>query len=301
MQQIERGLPATVGYVFERDGQPADPAPDSAVVTITAQDGTVIVNAGIADDDGTGAFIYELPPADNTRLGVLTLDWTAEFDGYAQTKRTYLQVVGGFYFSVGEFRNRYSDDAAAAALTFDQIADARATAEEIIEGLDAEEGCHQAFVLRSETFDLPGAHRMTIPRYRVRSVDAVTVDGENEDPELLWLDGNSVCGVRARGPVLVTVTHGWDAPPTRIKDAAILLAYHRAAKGPIDDRAIGRVSPDGTLINLSTPGMRGAVTGIPEVDAAIRAYQKPRIRPTSVFAGEPDDRPPGNWRMGVWP
>lgn len=297
MNQIEHGLPATLGFTFEQDGQATNPTPDAATVTIRTATGVVLVSEADADDVGEGSVTYELAP-DDVPLGVLTVEWTGVFDGYSQTKRQYVEVVGGFYFTVSEARAKYSD---LQDKSWDEIAGARALAEEIIEGLESEDGCHQAFVPRAETFDLPGGHRMQVPRYRVRSIDAVTIDGEAADPDILWLDGNNIFGAPWRGPVNVTVTHGWDLPPARIKDAAITLAYHRLVKGPIDDRAIGRLSPEGSLINLSTPGMRGAVTGIPEVDAAISQYRKRRIRPTSVFAGEPRDTTPGNWTEGIWP
>lgn len=210
------------------------------------------------------------------------------------------------YFTVEEFRARYANDSGVTDLEDEQIDEHRATAEEIIEGLDDETndgGCHQAFVLRSESFDVWGSSRIEIPRYRVRSIESLTIEGDSQDIQGLWLDGRAILGGGWDGPLSVTVTHGWDAPPRRIKEAAMILTYQRAITGPIDDRAIGRVTPEGSILNLATPGMRGAVTGIPEVDAAIRQFRKKRIRPTSVWAGEPDATPPGpaGWREGVWP
>lgn len=210
------------------------------------------------------------------------------------------------YFTAAEFKDRYPDDAAVQAKDDAVIDAARVTAEEIIEGLDAEEGCHQAFVVRTEAFELPGGRRsLSIPRYRVRSIESVTIDEEEQDIESLFLDNSSIFGRWwPRTTLVVTVTHGWDAPPGRIKDAAIILTYNRVITGPIDDRATGRLTPEGSVITLATPGIRGAVTGIPEVDAAIQQYQKPLIRPLSIpLTTGGDDRElsgPSGWRDGVW-
>jgi hypothetical protein len=74
------------------------------------------------------------------------------------------------------------------------------------------------------------------------------------------------------------VEHGYDYPPERIKAAAIMLTFHRAIKGPIDDRATSIPAGEaGGVITLLTPGVGAAITGIPEVDAAIIAHRLPAI------------------------
>lgn len=192
------------------------------------------------------------------------------------------------YFTVEEFRTEHSD-ATEEKYSDERVEAARATAEEIIEGLDAELGTHQAFVPRSETFELAGGSRLlAIPRYRVRSIDTIAIGDEEQSLDGLFLEGSAIFGrFWRRGTIAVTVTHGWDAPPGRIREAALTLAYNRLVKGPIDDRATGRMSPEGSVITLAVPGMRGAVTGIPEVDAAIQQYWKPAIAPVSVSVADP--------------
>jgi len=73
------------------------------------------------------------------------------------------------------------------------------------------------------------------------------------------------------GNVTVAYEHGWTSPPLRIKRAALLLAKQWVLNSPIDDRATSVSNDDGTFV-LATPGLRGSVFGIPEVDAALESY-----------------------------
>lgn len=303
MQQVLINTPATVEETWYEDGVAA--APGTVTVTVTRADGTVIVSdapttsvAAFSGDTDLLARAYSLPIAQTGQLEVLTLTWESATLG---TLSSHVEVVGGFYFSVAEFKARYPDcdDESAAA-----IASARATAEEIIEGLDTEDGTHVAFVPRAEVFTLVGSDPLLIPRYHLRSVDALEIDGDVFDPDDfdLVVDGSHIVNGRWGGSRLaITVAHGLDRPPGRLKDAAMILAYNRLVNGPIDDRATGRLTPEGSVITLATPGLRGSITGIPEVDSAIAQYRKRRIRPTSVWASDPRVSTPGSWREGVWP
>lgn len=184
------------------------------------------------------------------------------------------------YFTVEEFQARYPDDDVVAELTDDQIDAARVLAEEMIEGLETEDGTHIAWVPRVETFTYNGPEHgpLVIPRYRIREIQAISFDGVEQSLTNVHLNGGAISGRSwPRGTIAVTVEHGAESPPAEIKDAALILAYNRAVKGPIDDRATGTLSPGGEVITLATPGLRGAVTGIPVVDQAIARYRKPRI------------------------
>lgn len=194
------------------------------------------------------------------------------------------------YFTAVEFKAEWPDDDQVQALD-DAVIDAkRAVAEEIIEGLDTEDGCHRAFVPRTETFTLSGdgTTRLSIPRYHLLTVESIEIGGATVSPDNVSIESSSLyrsIWTRGFGNVVVEVTHGLDAPPLAVKEAAMLLTKHRALKGPIDDRATG-IQADGGVITLATPGQRGSVTGIPEVDRVIRAYQLPRIKPVSISVGE---------------
>lgn len=203
------------------------------------------------------------------------------------------------YFTSAEFRAFFPNDAAVQALTDDQIDTARGTAEEIIE-----KACHVAFTPRTKVVTLSGSNgtRISVPLYKVREVTGATVDGVTVDVAKLSLADSSVYysgWTQGFGNVALSVSHGYDAPPLEIKEAAMTLAKHRAIKGPIDDRAVG-VPTDAGIITLATPGQRGSVTGLPSVDQAIQQYRLPA--PTSVASVSMTDSgnlyPPDSWLVG---
>ena len=74
-------------------------------------------------------------------------------------------------------------------------------------------------------------------------------------------------------PLTVTYTHGYETPPARIRRAAMIATRIWTTRGPVDDRAT-QIAADGATVNLATPGLAGSVTGIPEVDAAIRQHDR---------------------------
>src|SRR5438128_12000989 len=125
------------------------------------------------------------------------------------------------YFSPADFKAAYANDGEVQDLSDADINEARVTAEQIIEGLDAEEGAHVAFVPRTEDFILDGndRRRLRLPRYRLQSVVAASIDGDDLDLEGISVAGSSL--IRATWPIgdaniALTVTHGWSEPPGRI-------------------------------------------------------------------------------------
>lgn len=290
MQQIVKGRATTVGYIFERSGTNTNPSPDATTVTVS-RNGVVIGDVDQeADDLGVGQVGLRVVPG---VLGVLRFDWTATFDGEAETFSSYCEVVGDYYFSTSEIRTRYPELADVPA---DQIATARAEAEETIEGLGAKAGAHVAFVHRAETFTYSGdgSTRLGIPRYKVTEVLDCTVDGEVVPPAELRVAESSVyrssSWPEGEGNIILTVAHGYHAPPFRIRSAAMLLAKELLINGPIDARASQLQTEQGGLITLALPGRAGYVTGIPEVDAAVDQFGRPPIKATSVVLGDRANR-----------
>lgn len=271
MDSILQGTAATLQVTFTADGTPVDPTGDAATVTITRADGTAVVTDDVATKIATGVYGYTLDPDATAQLGRLTAAWTGEIESVTQTLHTRAEVVGGYYFTVGEFKAAYPSDTGVQALSAAAIADARALAEEIIE-----RACRVAFVPRAKRLTLSGQNRarLTIPLYRVRAITQATVNGAVVDPASIAQADSSayrLYWLRGFGNIVVTVEHGYDEPPLEIKEAAMTLTKHRAIKGPIDDRAIG-IPTDGGIVTLATPGLRGAVTGLPSVDQAIAQY-----------------------------
>lgn len=147
-----------------------------------------------------------------------------------------------------------------------------------------EEAAEVAFVPReyTETLSGRGTQRVFTRWARLRSVTAAALDGVAVDVTPLRVTRRVIyrpppdrwpAGV---ANVTVTYLHGWDAPPLRVKRAALILAKNWLLKGPIDDRATQiRDGDTGGLITLATPGVRGANFGIPEVDAVVADYAEP--------------------------
>lgn len=177
---------------------------------------------------------------------------------------------GALYFSVEELRaeqdvpDSYDDPT---------IERNRALAVEVIEN-----GAGVAFLPRRRIERVRpvsnGVVRLSRPY--VRELEALDIDGDAWTPQeiadRLTVDGPYVVGLAAYGRRLTaTYTYGYDRPPERIRRAAMIATRIWAMRGPIDDRAT-QVAADGATINLATPGVLGSITGIPEVDAAIRDY-----------------------------
>jgi hypothetical protein len=184
-----------------------------------------------------------------------------------------LAAVATGYFTVAELRATENKLGDVDAFPDDDLDAMRQTVEEAFEH---EEAANVAFVprLRTETFSGSGTERLVVSAARVRSAVSATADGEPLDVTAaravtkrgLWLPATWPAG---DSNLVVTYEHGYDAPPLRVKRAALILA-----KGPIDDRATQVPDGAGGAINLATPGLFGARFGIPEVDAVIAQYRE---------------------------
>lgn len=86
-----------------------------------------------------------------------------------------------------------------------------------------------------------------------------------------WPLGYWPCGA---GRVRATYSHGYAAPPKRIKEAALILAVEELAGSNISARATQQTNENGTF-NLAVPGWRdNQPFGIPVVDAALARYSE---------------------------
>ena len=174
------------------------------------------------------------------------------------------------YFSVAEFRAE--QDVAEPAASDQQVEAMGALAAEVIE-----RAAGVAFIPRRavERLRLCVGQPVRLRHPLVRELEEVTVDGAAwslDDIEgTLSVDGGWVTGL-STGRGVLAYTHGYDHPPLRIRRAAMILTRVWLLRGPVDDRAT-QIATDGATINLATPGVFGSLTGIPEVDAAIAAYE----------------------------
>jgi hypothetical protein len=275
MNRIMVGRSATLTHTFYVDGTATNPSPDSATVTITRDDGTVVASADATVDTGTGTVSYTLTPADVPDLDLLRVEWVATFAGEAQTFTDVVEVVGGFLFSIGQARVvKPLDNATLYPLT--AITETRTLVEQALE-----DACGVAFVPRygREVFDGAGLVTLLAHQPRVTALRSVTLDGISVGSTALATIRGNVLGrlyypdtwLTGYGNYDIAYEHGYEQPPLRITQAALLLAKNWLVKGPIDDRTTAFSTEDGTY-SLATPGMRGASFGIPEVDAAVQEY-----------------------------
>lgn len=270
MQRVLVDTDITMSVTFEVDGTPTDPSPATATVTITRDDGTVIVPGLAAARTGTGEFSYTLDAGDNDQLDILTAEWTSSLG----TLTTTTEVVGGFLFTIADAR-RLKPLQDATKYPADRIIEARTLAESALEDL-----CGVAFVPRyaRETFSGTGTTSLLL-RPRTTLVRSVTSDGTVYTPtEIAALVPQQTGAVynpnrwaSGYGNLSVSYVHGYTSPPPRVSQACLLLAKNWLVDGPLDDRMTSMSTDDGTFA-LLTPGLRGSFTGIPEVDACVQTY-----------------------------
>jgi hypothetical protein len=100
LERIGQLTPGTLSQQWYEDGAVVDPG--TVTVGITRADGTVLVAAGTATTgSGTGARTYNLTTTHTALLDRLTVTWTSTLKG---TLLSYVEVVGGFWFSLAELR-----------------------------------------------------------------------------------------------------------------------------------------------------------------------------------------------------
>lgn len=276
MDRVLQGAASTISATFYLDGVATDPTPDSATVHITRSDGTDVVAAGTAGTGaGTGKFTYALLPAHTALLDTLTVRWTTVNLGSITTT---VEVVGGFLFAISEARalkplDNTTDYPAA------KIAEYRTLAEDAFE-----EACGVAFVPRytRETVETPASGSLVTRWPRVRAIRAASVDGDALTVDDLTGVIGDRYGVVHRDAVwggtstytqtVVGYEHGFDRPPPRVSRAVLLLAKAWLVRGPVDERTTSMSTDEGTF-SLATPGLRGSVFGIPEVDQVVSEYR----------------------------
>lgn len=188
---------------------------------------------------------------------------------------TTTQVLGDpSYFTLAELRA--SDPVLADVTKYPDAAlgRVRSLAQESLE-----DACGVAFVPRSstETVSGDGSQVLFVSRPYVRSLTAAAVGAIALNITGVTAYGDSGLYRAAGWPaglgnVQVTYEHGYTAPPLRVAAAAKILARTLLLQGPVSDRATQISGVDGAIINLATPGFRGATFGLPEVDVVVAHY-----------------------------
>lgn len=260
VQRILLGSSASVTETMT-DGLGVVPSPAPTAVTVD------ITNAA-GDDIGSGiAAVSAAAPADfsvaintamTTSLDRLTLVWTW---GVGRTTTTYVEVVGGFLFTIAELRQigPLGSDANYSNVT---LANVRSAVEDAIE---AQLGYALVPRFRTTRFGVPLSTVRLAPY--LRSVRSISDDGTDVDVADVTYDYTGyVTGYSFTGPTVFGFEHGLDAPSPQATAAALLLAKTWAIKGPIDDRTTSFTSDVGITSQLLTPGIGGSIFGLPAVD-----------------------------------
>jgi hypothetical protein len=271
MSDLERVLQATP-FTLQQQWYEGGTAVDPGSVTVTVTDTAgVVVTTGAASGTGTSPRAYNLTAVHTAILDTLTVTWASTLKG---TLTSYVEVVGGFLFSIAEFRGLGSAYANTTNYPTSAVVDMRTTVEQALE-----DACSVAFVPRHSVETVNGVYGglLSLRWARVRSIRTVTVDdvaGTPADYVALregMVYASSTWWTAGYGNVTVGYEHGYDSPPMRMKRAALILAKRWITPGSADDRAINVTNDSGTYA-LFQAGVRGHLFDVPEVQAAVDQY-----------------------------
>ena len=286
-QRVLRGSAPTVRWTYlDGDGSAAAPG-GSVTYTVSTADGTAVTSGTASAVSGTtGQFSFALTAAQTASLNLLTVVWTAA----SATFTTYVEIVGGYYFSLEEARA--SDPTLADTTKYPdaRVLEVRREVEDEFEDI-----CGVAFVPRYARVTVDGSGTATL-RPGLRRLRTLRSARQYSDlgsaaytaltaAELAGVDvsasaltrTNGVWWDRGVGNVVLEVEHGYDAVPPTIKTAALTRLRHRlnANKTGIPDRAQSFTVAEGGTFSLTTAGRRS--TGIPDVDAELARHIAPAV------------------------
>jgi hypothetical protein len=268
LERVQQNTPTTLSHQWYESGAAVDPG--TVTLGITRADGTELVAPG-ASTSGTGTSprTYNLTTTHTALLDKLKVTWTSTLKG---TLVSYVEVVGGFLFTIAQLT---AIKPGSQTWTTAQMEEKRIEVEQAIE-----DQAGVAFVPRYsyETFDGPGSLSILL-KPRTRVIRSATIAGTavsaDELAELTYVAAGSTYGVTwtfGYGNVTIGYEHGYDNPPGRIKNAALMLAKSELVQGPVDDRAATFSSADGGTYGLVVAGRGGSHFGLPYVDTAVEDY-----------------------------
>lgn len=294
VERVLRNTAATVSVTFS-NGSTNVEADGTVTVVAKRADGTTLLSTNATNDPAVGVYKVVIPP--QASLNFFTLTWTGVFTGTTISIETYVEVVGGFYFSISELRA--ADTALANTSRFPDAAliDARQDVE-----TEFEEICNRAFVPRFareyvidmwadsdekgyyKSIALNHVDPIRITGAKIGTVVYSSVDtGVWETSQYVETLGGAALALRGgplltatatRTPTYLEYEYGYLQTPFQIKQKALKRARLNllGMGSTIDPRATTMILPDIGSVNLATPGMRGSETGIPDIDVVLRRY-----------------------------
>lgn len=289
---LKNAGPYTLTKTWYVDGTPADVGPVTVGV-VDANGDTVVSSGTVTTNNNDGTYEYTL--ADQTQVNILTITWTRSDTNADLVDRT--EVIGSMLFneaqarafdnSLGGSQADYTD--AEIADTHLQICD------------DLERWCGQSFIERYARVELPGNGDRSIfladgqpraadgsraggPGFAFRPVTILSADdgtavstanikvfetGLLHRTDAVW----TRCTKTNPLNVVVEYSYGHTYPIDGVERIALMLLRDRLVPQPTDfgGRATSFSGELGTW-RFETPGMRGNVSTIPEVNAWVKAH-----------------------------
>lgn len=286
-QRVKVGTAANLDVtVADYQGEPVSTTNGPVVtVDITHANGETLVTDGATTTNGfantNGTYRYALTAANNTNLNLLH----AVFSATNAIDSQIYEVVQRFYFSAADARawDPSITTANFPNATVHRVRDMVETECEWITGT--------AWVPRFDRYRLDGSgsSALRIPAWNVRAIRDVRIYTSATSYTSLSTDQLAALDYKEWGRVtrldggtfpagsenvVVEIEHGYDQPPADLREATLkrLRYLLNNVKSGIPDRATSFTVSDVGVFNISTPGQRGAETGIPEVDAVYARY-----------------------------
>lgn len=287
MERVLRNTAATVSVTFY-NGTDAVEADGAVTVIAKKADGSTLFSTTATNSPSVGVYSVVIPS--QTNLNYLILTWTGSFTGTPVSIETQVEIVGGFYFSIGELRAY--EDAFANLTRFPDsaLADARNQVESEFEDI-----CHRAFVpryWREDSIEIdPDEYMLWMEKPEANVFTSLAQNNQNlmtyYTSGYLIRDKNSPRGIHVINtavnlfnydtmyyPISAEYEYGLKQVPIPIKNKALKRAkqFLLGLKSTIDERATTMLLPDIGTVNLATPGERGSETGVPDIDVVLRRY-----------------------------
>lgn len=265
LTRVPQASDTDITVQFYVDGDPTDATGD-VDVTVESIDGTPITTDTATSTGDTGEYYFTLDTTTTADLNLLKVTWDATVDGLAQQIVEWVDVAGGFLFTLAEARQ--VDGLDGTKFTDNQIAEGRTLVETALEKALGF-ACVPRYAYETvTTYQRDTTLRLGNPYVRsVRTVDGAATDATVSGSRQLYLTSGW-----DEGRIVVGYEHGLDYPPPEISRAALLLARSWLIDGPVDDRVTTMTNEDGTF-NLFTPALRGVRFDLPEVQAVVNEYR----------------------------
>lgn len=287
VERILSARPATLSVTFtDAAGQTTDPG--AVTVTVTREDGTVIVTDAATDGTGVAPRTYGLTGAQTATLDTLTAVWTSATLGTLTTKT---EIVGDRLFSVAEARAFDKQQLASAAKYPDAaILDSLRRIED-----DFQRICGVSFIPRYKRTVLNGSGRdaLLAPDLRISVVRSIetrsgttwTAFTQDQLDDVVF-DGAGILVREMYGPwpsgrrnIRIGYEYGWDVPPEPIRRAALKVLINQIIPTNLNDRVTSETTENATYGystagRVTTPWSVMTWYGLPEVDVVLDRYKE---------------------------